>query len=371
MHIQEIEIIPIRAPRKEAVVAADGSSAVTASEFGIVRIVADDGLEGLGEISITSPRIGFTLCHGAARLLVPLLLGQDPRELPRLFKMMDSALKGELSAPYLLAAFEMALLDLIGKAAHVPVYQLLGGRAREAVPLAWGIYQKSPAEMAEDARSALAAGFRSIKLKVGRALSEDVAAVRAVAQAVGPDVPLRLDANMAWRTVPHALHCIAALAAEANIAWIEQPLARHNLAGMALLRQRAGVPIMADESVQTLVDAYTVAHAGAADVFNVYVVEAGGLLAAAQILAFASALDIPCILGSQAELGIGTAAAAHLGVATSDLPYPCETFGPLRYAQDIVVPTPRIEKALLYPPEGGGLGVAPNWPVVNEWRVNE
>lgn len=371
MRIQAIDIIPIRAPRKEVVRAADGSSPVTASEFGIVRILADDGTEGLGEISITAPKIGFTLCHGARRLLVPPLLGQDPRQLPRLLKIIDSTLKGELSAPYLRAAFEMALLDLIGKAAGVPVYQLLGGRAREAVPLAWGIYQKSPHEMAEDARAGLAQGFKSIKLKVGRQLSEDVAAVRAVAQAVGPDVPLRLDANMAWRTVPHALNCIAALAAEANIAWIEQPLERHNLAGMALLRQRSGVPIMADESLQTLMDAYQVAQAGAADIFNVYVVEAGGLLAAGQIFALASALDIPCILGSQAELGIGTAAAAHLGVAVSDLPYPCETFGPLRYAHDIITPTVRIEHGLLYPPEGGGLGVELNWAVVNEWRVEE
>jgi muconate cycloisomerase len=369
MRIQAIEIIPIRAPRKEAVRAADGSSPVTASEFGIVRMVADDGTEGVGEISITSPKIGFTLCHGARRLLIPPLLGQDPRHLPRLLKLIDNTLKGELSAPYLRAAFEMALLDLIGKAAGVPLYQLLGGRAREAVPLAWGIYQKEPEEMAADARAALVAGFKSIKLKVGRELAEDVAAVRAVAQAVGPEVPLRLDANMAWRTVPHALKCIQALSAETNIAWIEQPLARHNLAGMALMRQRSGVPIMADESLQTLVDAYQVAQTGAADLLNVYVVEAGGLLAAGQILAFASALDIPCILGSQAELGIGTAAAAHLGVAVSDLPYPCETFGPLRYAHDIIAPTLRIENGLLYPPEGGGLGVTLDWAAVNEWRV--
>jgi muconate cycloisomerase len=371
MRISHIEVIPIRAPRKEAVRAADGAQPVNASEFGIVRILTDDGREGLGEISITAPRIGFTLCHAARRLIAPALLGQDPCELPRLLARISAALKGELSAPYLLAAFEMALLDLMGQQYNAPLHQLLGGRAREAVPLAWGIYQKSPEEMAADARAGLAAGFRAIKLKVGRDLADDVAAVTAVADAVGPSVPLRLDANMAWRTVPHAATCIAALAAVANIAWIEQPLARHNLAGMALLRQRSGVPIMADESVQTLTDAYAVAATGAADVFNVYVVEAGGLLAAGQIFALAAALDIPCILGSQAELGIGTAAAAHLGVAVADLPYACETFGPLRYAHDIVTPGVRIEDGLLYPPAGPGLGVRLNWEVVNAWRVAE
>ncbi len=370
MRIRQIDIIAIRAPRKEAVRSGTGANPVTASEFGIVRLVTDNDLEGLGEISITSPFIGFSLCHAARKLLVPPLLGQDPRDLPRLLAIIKNALKGELSAPYLLAAFEMALLDLAGRYYNAPVYQLLGGRAREAVPLAWGIYQKAPEEMAADAAVALKEGYHAIKLKVGRKLTDDVAAVRAVAQAVGPDVPLRLDANMAWRTVPTAATAINALAAEATIAWIEQPLARENLEGLALLRQRSTVPIMVDESMQTLHDAYRVLQAQAADVFNVYVVEAGGLLAAQQIFALAGVLDVPCILGSQAELGIGTAAAAHLGVAVADI-LPCETFGPLRYADDIVHVTPRIEQGFLYPADSPGLGVTLDWDVVEAWRVDD
>jgi L-alanine-DL-glutamate epimerase-like enolase superfamily enzyme len=144
-----------------------------------------------------------------------------------------------------------------------------------------------------------------------------------------------------------------------------------NLAGMRLLREQSAIPIMADESLQTLRDAYEVARAEAADVFNVYVCEAGGLTAAAQIFACASALDIPCIIGSQAELGIGTAAAAHLGVTVTDLPYACETFGPLRYQHDIVSPRPCIERGVVYPPEGPGLGVQLDWGALREWCVEE
>jgi len=174
---------------------------------------------------------------------------------------------------------------------------------------------------------------------------------------------------MSWRTVPEAVAAIQALTAEATLAWVEQPLGRENLAGMRLLRQRSSVPIMADESLQTLSDAYRVARAEAADVFNVYIVEAGGLMAAAHIFALANALDIPCIIGSQAELGLGTAAAAHLGVTVADLPYPCETFGPLRYEGDIVSPSPRIENGFLYPPDGPGLGVELDWATVRAWQV--
>ena len=372
MKIATVDVYAVRAPRKEAVRSGTTTAgAVTASEFGIIRIETDTGVEGLGEISITYPRIGFSLCHAARRLLAPRLIGADPLAIPQALRLIDDTLAGELSAPYLRAAFEMALLDLTGRHYNVPVYQLLGGRARDGVPLAWGIYQKSPQEMAADAAAGIAAGFHAIKLKVGRELRDDVAAVRAVAKAVGTDVPLRLDANMAWRTVPEAANAIRALAAEAKIAWVEQPLGRANLDGVRLLRQRTGVPIMADESLQTLHDAYAVARAEAADVWNVYVVEAGGLMAAAEIFALARALDIPCIIGSQAELGIGTAAAAHLGVSLQNLPYPCETFGPLRYARDIVNPGPRIERGMLYASDAPGLGVRLDPDTLRAWQVNE
>ncbi|MEW5979001.1 MAG: enolase C-terminal domain-like protein [Acidobacteriota bacterium] len=371
MKITGIEVFPIRAPRREAVRAGNLHSALTASEFGILRIETDAGLEGLGEISITSPRVGFSLCHAARTLVAPELIGMDPLELPSVLNRVDRVLKGELSSAYIRAAFEMALWDLLGRSARIPVYQLLGGKAREAVPLAWGIYQKSPEEMAEDALKGLENGFQAIKLKVGRELKEDVAAVRAVSRAIGPHLPLRLDANMSWHSVPEASAAIRALSAEARVAWVEQPLEKHNLAGLRLLRQQSPVPIMADESLQTLRDAYAVALAEAADVFNVYVCEAGGILAASHIFALAAALDIPCIIGSQAELGIGTAAAAHLGVTVADLPYACETFGPLRYLKDIVVNGPRIERGFLYPPDGPGLGVELDWKTLHAWLVKE
>jgi muconate cycloisomerase len=369
--IARIDVLPIRVPRREAVRSGSGRSGITASEFGVVRIVADDGTEGLGEISITSPQIGLSLCHAARKQVVPRLIGLDALAMPQAMAEIDNTLMAELSASYVRAAFEMALLDLAGRYYNVPIYQMIGGRARDGVPLALGIYQKDPQAMAEDAAAGVAAGFHAIKLKVGRALKEDIAAVRAVTGVLGGDMPLRLDANMSWHTVPAAIAAIRALVAEGPVAWIEQPLRRGNLDGMRQLRQRTGVAIMADESVQSLRDAYDVARAEAADVFNVYVVESGGIIAAAGIFSFAAALDIPCIIGSQAELGIGTAAAAHLGVAVPNLPYACETVGPQRYVRDIVSPGPRIEQGHLFPPDGPGLGVQLDPAALREYEVDE
>ncbi len=371
MKIAHIEVFAIRAPRKEPVRSGRGTRAITASEFGIVRIETDTGCEGLGEISITSPQIGFSLCHAARKLIAPALIGLDPLALPRVLWVVDDALDGQLNAPILRASFEMALLDIAGRHYGLPVYQLLGGKARECVPLAWSVYQKDPQQMAEEAVVAARQGFHAMKLKVGRQLSEDAAGVRAVGAALGEDVPLRLDANMAWRSVPEASAAIRALADKGKITWIEQPLGRANLHGMHLLRFKSAVPIMADESLQTLRDAYEVVQTQAADLFNVYICKAGGLMAAAQIFAFADAMDVPCIIGSHAELGIGTAAAAHLGVIVANLPYPCETFGPLRYEDDIVQSSPRIEHGYLYPPDGPGLGVSLDREVLRSWLVNE
>jgi muconate cycloisomerase len=370
MILERVEVIPIRAPRKEAVKSGlNASDPVTASEFGIIRLITREGLEGLGEISITFPRIGHSLCYAARTMLAPALIGRNALNAPQVLAEIDRILAGELSAPYLRAAFEMALLDLAGRHYGIPLYQLLGGRMRERAPLAWGIYQKAPDEMAADAQWACAHGYHAIKLKVGRRLEDDLAAVKAVTAAAGAGVPLRLDANGAWSSVAEAAAAIEAFANVAPIAWIEQPLPRRNIEGLRLLRQRTGVPIMADESLQSLRNAYELARADAVDVFNVYVSEAGGVMAASHIFAFAASLDIPCILGSQAEMGIATAACAHLAVAVPHLPYAIETFGPLRYARDIVsVPVP-IADGYLTPPDGPGLGVTLDEDAVNSMRA--
>jgi muconate cycloisomerase len=294
----------------------------------------------------------------------------DPQRMPEILKVVDTTLAGELSAPYLRAAFEIALLDWNGRQAGVPVYRLLGGMCRDRVPLAWGIYQKTPEEMAEDASRSVAEGFHAVKLKVGRKLEEDVAAVRAVSKATGGK-SLRLDANMAWHSVPDACRAMRELVMHASVAWFEQPLSRHNLQGMRLLRQQAIAPIMADESLQSLRDAYELARQEAADVFNIYICEAGGIRAAQELFAFAAALDIPCILGSQAEMGIGTAAAAHLGVAVTNVGEAWETFGPLRYVAELVEPGTRIENGFLYPSDGPGLGIRLNEEVLREWTVKD
>src|SRR5436190_14200759 len=192
--IAQVEVIPIRAPRKESVRSGmNPGDPVSASEFGILRILTESGLEGLGEISITFPRIGHLLCHAAASLIAPALIGRDCLARPQALAEIDRLLSGELSAPYLRAAFEMALIDLAGKHYDAPAYELLGGRMRERVPLAWGIYQKRGGSPRRLSGNQAESGPR-----FGRGCRRGA---RSGGRAVGRDTPLRLDANGGWPCV--------------------------------------------------------------------------------------------------------------------------------------------------------------------------
>src|SRR5207244_5192432 len=105
------------------------------------------------------------------------------------------------------------------------------------------------------------------------------------------------------------------------------------------VRRVAGVPIIADESLYTLADAKQLARAGACDVFSIYVGKAGGLGPAKAIADFARARGIACTIGSNLELGVGSAAMLHLGLAHRGVTpddYPCDLIGPLFYEDDIL-----------------------------------
>jgi muconate cycloisomerase len=136
------------------------------------------------------------------------------------------------------------------------------------------------------------------------------------------------------------------------------------------VRRAIGVPLMADESIRTPRDAMEVIRRGAADIANVYVTEAGGLLNASRIFALGEAAGMPCMIGSMPEFGIGTAAQIHLGVAMTNLGPDSDTCGVLYHAEDLLTRPLRIEGGFAYPPDGPGLGVEVDMAVVERWRRN-
>jgi L-alanine-DL-glutamate epimerase-like enolase superfamily enzyme len=234
---------------------------------------------------------------------------------------------------------------------------LLGGRVRERALLSKSIMMESIAGMVEQARGFVAQGFRGVKIKVGVDPEQDVAVVRAIREAVGSDVMIRLDANMGW-TSPKAALAVIDRVLDLGIRAVEQPLAREAIDEHAFLRTHSRLPIMVDESVWGPDDAHRIIHANAADLLNVYVSEAGGLSNARRIFGMAEAARIDCTIGSMPELGIGIAASAHLAVAVPNLFEPMDGGNVMRFHHTLINEDLGVTGGWISPPSGPGLGVS-------------
>ena len=370
VRVTSIETIPVRVPIHEhlAIRAKGGMHSV--SPFLLVKVHTDEGITGLGEVSCTPRWSGedqFTAAHFIATIFAPLLIGQDPREIERLTIGMSKSLFGN---PFTKAAIEMALWDILGKVAGIPVCRLLGGPVREFVHTKWSISGVEPLRAAEIAAWAVGQGFRAMKVKVGIDDDQDVARVRAVRRAIGSEIRLGIDANGAW-TPEKALEMLHRLE-EFNLWFAEQPVPPDDAAWLTQVRGACGIPVIADESVCTPEDASVLARAGAVDVFSIYVGKAGGIAPSRRIAAVAEAAGLACTIGSNLEMGVGSAAMIHLAMATPifDATFPCDIIGPFFYTDDLLrQPLPICGGQARVPP-GPGLGIELDEQKVERYRVS-
>ncbi|MEN8115294.1 MAG: mandelate racemase/muconate lactonizing enzyme family protein, partial [Actinomycetota bacterium] len=306
MKITSIETIPVIVPIDQTKAIVGGGGAHLESPFLLLRVHTDEGLIGLGEVSGTMGWSGedqVTAAHIVHSYIEPVLIGRNPLDIRRHAAAMRGVVTGHA---FTRAGIEIALWDLLGKAAGLPVYQLLGGRVRDEIPTVFPITGKEPALAAEIALWAVEQGFGTVKVKVGLDPDEDVERVRAVRTAVGDGVKVAADANGGW-TTRAAIQTIPRLE-DLGIVYMEQPVRPLDVQRLAEVRAQVSVPIVADESVFSPEDAMAVVRAGAADVLSAYVGKAGGITGAATIATIAEASGLGCTVGNNLELGIGDAA---------------------------------------------------------------
>lgn len=370
MKITAIDCIPLSVPlRPEFAIRASGGSH-SSSPFLIVKIHTDAGLTGLGEVSCTPRWSGedqVTAAHFIRTLLAPALIGQEPCEIERLTLLMRRTVAGH---SFTKAALEMALWDILGKSVNLPVYRLLGGPIRPFVPLKWSISGLEPARAAEIARWALDQGFTTMKVKVGIDPEEDIARVRAVREVVGPAIHLGIDANGAW-TPAQAVSMIHRLEAF-NLHFAEQPVPPGDVEWFADVRHHVSTPLLADESVYTPQDALSIVKAHAVGALSVYVGKSAGIGQARKIASIAEAAMLGCTIGSNLELGVGTAAMIHLAIATPGITaeqFPCDIIGPLYYTDNILLETPPLAQGKALPIDRPGLGVELDEKKIRMYRV--
>lgn len=276
-----------------------------------VRIDTDEGIYGLGEACPFLPVVGETqeTSLTIAREIGRFLLGRDPlavndrvREIERTFPFN----------PTTRSAFDMALYDILGKVAELPVYALLGGQARE-VFTDCTVGLDEPDEMAAQAVVLKQRGFPVIKVKLGTTLEEDWKRLEKVVRALGPNFPIRIDANQGWDQL-EAMRILEKMVG-LPVEFCEQPVPAWNLVALRAVRERSPVPIMADESLFNSRDAMRLLSERACDYFNIKLAKSGGLREAMQIALIAETAGIPCMVGCMTETRLGLTASAHLAMA--------------------------------------------------------
>lgn len=282
----------------------------------LVKVHAD-GVVGYGQIRPISPGhfmpdTVHSMVGAITDIYGPRLIGKALLDIESHLTMFDQALPANANAR---AALDHALHDAIGKALKLPVYALLGGLCQDSIPLEWSVSMAdAPGTMVQDAERAIKQyGIRTLCLKAGGkgGWRRDVNNFIAVRKAVGADVVIGIDPNEGW-TVSEAIRAADELAPH-RLDYLEQPVKRQNVAGMAAIRaQLLGVPLMADEGVMTLGDAYALAKAEAVDVFCVKLYKMGGLRQAKKIAAVAEASGIQLNIGGLAvQSQLEAAAGAH------------------------------------------------------------
>jgi muconate cycloisomerase len=368
--ITRIESIPICVPLKKGLTAKTAHGEHVTSPYVIVKVHTDAGLVGLGEATISGLWSGETQPGTVAVIrdyLTPPLLGKDPRDITAARRTMDFIIKLN---PFSKAAVEMALWDLAGKAAGLPVYQLLGGKVRDRVRIKLVVWARDVAGSRAMAEGHLKLGVSCVKVKVGLDPETDIARVRAVREVAGRDIPVTIDANCGW-TIQQAKFCLRALA-DANLLLAEQPIPAGDPAALAELRRDTPAPIMADESVFTLQDAWLLTTHRAADILSVYPGKHGGIAATAEIVVVAKAAGIRCTIGSNLELGIGTAAMLHVAAAFPEVDtevFPADTIGPFYHDADLITRPLDLGPPHARIPDGPGLGVELDEEQLKRWRV--
>jgi muconate cycloisomerase len=356
MRIVSVEIIETKVPLQHPYRLSKRYGDVAFTHPTVVKVNTDDGAVGYGEADAW---LAFTSesPEGIAAVLknyiAPAILGEEAANILKIHETMDFRVRENHMAK---GTIDMACYDLLGKAAEMPVYRLLGGNLHESLPIMGAIGGESCEEAAAAALETMAKGYHSLMVKVGRDPVHDAHRVLAVRDAVGPDYPLILDANQGW-DLPSAKKFIS-IAAEANPALFEQPLVAENIEGMAALRRSCDVPISLDEGLTSFRHAQEAIRLDAADVFSIKVCKNGGIRESMRIIELARNHGIDILFNSMLEEGITQAASLNIALTTSNLfPYGHAYFSPLRLDADISTYSELIRDGRVYPPTAPGLGV--------------
>ncbi len=353
MKITEVKIgrisVPLRVPFKTALRRVDSVEDV------IVEIHTDTGAVGYGEAPPTGVITGDTTGAIIGALkdhIIKTIIGRDVDDFEALTDSVQKCIIHNSSAK---AAVDMALWDLYGQLYNIPVYKLLGG-SKDKIVTDITISVNSPEEMARDAITAINRGYDTLKVKVGVNPKLDVERLSAIRNAIGSRAKLRIDANQAWKP-QEAVRILNQMQEQGlDIELVEQPVIAHDIEGLKYVTERSYVPVLADESVFSPLDAMKIIQSGAADLINIKLMKCGGITPALKIADAASIMGVECMLGCMLEAKVSVNAAVHVACARSIITK-IDLDGPVLCSEDPIIGGSIFDEKDITVSKAPGLGI--------------
>jgi D-galactarolactone cycloisomerase len=372
MKITSVEAMVLKAPVEgiSGWRAASWAMPFSFAETTLVKIATDEGLVGWGEVHApVAPEVTKTLID---RLLAPAVIGEDPRQTGFLWdKMYDRMRPRGHSNGFMLEAMsgiDIALWDITGKATGLPVYMLMGGAYRQKIRTYASILQwMEPRDLAATAADLVKRGFTAMKIKIGQDPYIDAAKIKAVREAVGPQIDLMADANCRY-TVTDAQR-ICRILEQYDYKWIEEPVPPEDISGYIALRKSVGIAVAGGECECTHYRFAYLINSGVYDIIQPDICRAGGLTACHRIGLIADAQNLQFAPHVSINSVIHIAASLHWAAAGKNL----------RIHEYPVFPNPLVDELLETPlqwedgclvlPEQPGLGIKVREDVVEKYRT--
>lgn len=316
MKIKRIEAWPVTMPLKEPYSIAYETIETATNIF--LRLETDKGISGFG-CAAPDPQItgetADTALEAVRTVVCPKIKGSDALRTAMLLERLQPHLEAQ---PSVLAAVDMGLHDILGKVSGLPLWKLLGGfRDRIKTSVTIGILPE--AETIERAETFQQQGFKILKIKGGIEVDSDIARVIKVREAVGKNMELRFDANQGF-TLDEAIRFFEGTK-KVGLELIEQPTPKGKPDLLGRVTDSVNIPIMADESLMNLRDAFRLARRDLVDMVNVKLMKAGGISVALQINSVARSAGLEVMVGCMDEAALSIAAGLHFALARPNVIY--------------------------------------------------